>query len=111
MGLVLTWLLLRDPPDPLKAGLPWAQKLHQLDLAGAVTLLGALVCLNLVLQWGGIKYPWSDPKVFGCLIGFVLLFVAFLYMQARGKERLVSLQCCKIRTNGIFQLYNSSSHR
>ena len=111
MGLVLTWYLLRDPPDPLKAELPWVQKLHQLDLAGAMTLLGALVCLNLVLQWGGIKNPWSNPKVFGCLIGFVLLLIAFLYMQARGKERLVSIQCRKTRTDGIIQLYNPSSHR
>jgi hypothetical protein len=63
------------------------QKLRQLDFPGAILLLGAISCLNLALQWGGIVYPWSDSKVFGCLIGFGLLLVVFLGLQFRGKER------------------------
>lgn len=70
----------------MKGGIPWIQKLRQLDLPGAVLLLGATSCLNLALQWGGIVYPWSDSKVFGCLIGFGLLLITFLYLQFRGKE-------------------------
>lgn len=63
------------------------QKLRQLDLPGAILLLGATSCLNLALQWGGIVYPWSHSNVFGCLIGFGLLLVVFLGLQFRGKER------------------------
>jgi hypothetical protein len=74
----------------VKGDLPWNQKLHQLDLPGATLLLGATVCLNLALQWGGIDYSWSDPEVFGCLIGFGLLLITFLGLQFRGKEKLVS---------------------
>ncbi|CBX94796.1 similar to MFS toxin efflux pump (AflT) [Plenodomus lingam JN3] len=86
VGLVLVWFTLRQPPPPVKGGIPWIQKLRQLDLPGAVLLLGATSCLNLALQWGGIVYPWSDSKVFGCLIGFGLLLITFLYLQFRGKE-------------------------
>ncbi|GFF50517.1 putative HC-toxin efflux carrier TOXA [Aspergillus udagawae] len=86
VALVLVWFTLRKPPPAVKGDLPWNQKLRQLDLLGATLLLGATVCLNLALQWGGIVYPWSDAKVFGCLIGFGLLLITFLCLQVRGKE-------------------------
>ncbi|KAF2705149.1 MFS general substrate transporter [Pleomassaria siparia CBS 279.74] len=86
VGLVLVWFTLRKPPPAVNGALPWVQKIRQLDLPGAALLLGATSCLNLALQWGGIVYPWSDSKVFGCLIGFGLLLVTFLYLQFRGKE-------------------------
>ncbi|KAL4890594.1 MFS general substrate transporter [Aspergillus ambiguus] len=86
VGLGLVWFTLRKPPPAVKGDLPWDQKLRQLDLPGATLLLGATTCLNLALQWGGIVYPWSDAKVFGCLIGFGLLLITFLCLQFRGKE-------------------------
>ncbi|KAJ5635708.1 uncharacterized protein N7484_009021 [Penicillium longicatenatum] len=86
VGLVLVWFTLRKPPPAVKGDLPWKQKLRQLDLLGATVLLGAVSCLNLALQWGGIVYPWSDTKVFGCLIGFGLLLIIFLYLQFRSEE-------------------------
>ena len=91
VGLALVWFALRNPPPAVKGGLPWIQKIRQLDIPGATLLLGATSCLNLALQWGGIVYPWSNAKVFGCLIGFGLLTIVFLYLQFRFKERLVHL--------------------
>lgn len=87
--MALLLYVLRTPPTPAKAGLPWKEKIRQLDLLGATLLLGVITCLNLALQWGGIVYPWSSPNVFGCLIGFGLLLLVFLYLQRRGKERFV----------------------
>ncbi|KAI3553361.1 MFS transporter [Colletotrichum abscissum] len=86
VGLALIWFSLRNPPPAVKEGLPWQDKLRQLDMLGAIILLGATSCLNLALQWGGIVHPWSDPKVFGCLIGSGLLLLCFVGLQARGKE-------------------------
>ncbi|KAL4734928.1 MFS general substrate transporter [Aspergillus similis] len=86
VGLVLVLLALREPPPAVKGDLAWAQKLRQLDLPGATLLLGATSCLNLALQWGGIVYPWSDAKVFGCLIGFGLILITFLCLQFQAKE-------------------------
>lgn len=90
VGLVLVWFTLRNPPPAVKEGLPWIQKIRQLDLPVATLLLESTICLNLALQWGGIVYLWSDSKVFGCLIGFGLILIMFLYLQFRGKETLVS---------------------
>ncbi|KAL4813101.1 major facilitator superfamily domain-containing protein [Aspergillus spinulosporus] len=99
VGLVLVWFTLSKPPPAVKGDLPWNQKLHQLDLPGATLLLGATVCLNLTLQWGGIDYSWSDPQVFGWLIGFALLLIAFLSLQFRGKENAnIPLRIFRSRT-------------
>ncbi|KXH45060.1 MFS transporter [Colletotrichum simmondsii] len=105
IGLVLIWISLRDPPPAVKGDLSWRVKIRQLDILGATLLLGATSCLNLALQWGGIVYPWSNPKVFGCLLGFGLLLISFVDLQARGKEtatvplrilrgRTVVASCC-----------------
>lgn len=41
---------------------PIKEKLSQLDGIGTTVLMGAVVCLVLVLQWGGQKYAVSHPQ-------------------------------------------------
>ncbi|QIX01703.1 hypothetical protein AMS68_007220 [Peltaster fructicola] len=60
---------------------PLKQKIKEMDLVGSALFIGAIVCLLLALQWGGITYPWSEPKVMGCLIAFAIMFVLFLGIQ------------------------------
>ncbi|KAI7764040.1 hypothetical protein LZL87_006422 [Fusarium oxysporum] len=62
------------------------EKILGLGLKSAVILAGALICLFLALQWGGTKHPWSDSRVWGCLVGFGLLLTLFVYMQIRQGE-------------------------
>ena len=50
VGLALVLCTLRHPPPAVKGGLPWIQKIRQLDIPGATLLLGATSCLNLALQ-------------------------------------------------------------
>ena len=52
-----------------------------MDLGGSFLLIGAVICLLLALQWGGITYPWHDPKVYGCLIGFGVIISLFVGLQ------------------------------
>ncbi len=44
-------------------------------------MICAIVCLLLALQWGGTTYPWSNSKVWGCLLGFGLLMTVFTGIQ------------------------------
>lgn len=67
--------------------LPLKKKLREMDFGGAALLTGAVLCLLLALQWGGSKYPWSNSKVWGCLLGFGLLIIAFAGLQIRLGER------------------------
>jgi len=48
---------------------------------GTGTIMAAVVCYLLALQWGGVTVPWSDPKSYGLLIGFALLIVLFVVVE------------------------------
>jgi hypothetical protein len=70
-----------------------------MDLVGAGFLITAIVCLLLALQWGGLQYPWSDSKVWGCFLGFVLLISVFIVIQLRlGDRATIPARILKQRT-------------
>ena len=64
-----------------------SQKLRQIDFVGALTLIAAIVCLILALQWGGTEYPWADSSVWGCFLGFGILIIVFCIIQVVLGER------------------------
>ncbi|OAP60974.1 hypothetical protein AYL99_05978 [Fonsecaea erecta] len=68
-------------PERRHSNLTMRQKIGQIDLLGAFFLICAIVCLLLALQWGGVTYPWSDSKVWGCILGFGLLIIVFTGIQ------------------------------
>ncbi|KAJ8608604.1 hypothetical protein MRB53_039571 [Persea americana] len=70
-------------PKLKHSNLSIGQKFKEMDLVGSTFFIGAIVCLLLALQWGGITYPWSDGKVTGCLAGFAVLIVFFAAIQWR----------------------------
>ena len=62
-------------------------KLDYLDPFGIAFIFGAVCCLLLALQWGGIQYAWNSSRVVGLLVGFVLLFAIFCAIQYKLGER------------------------
>ncbi|KAK3315841.1 major facilitator superfamily domain-containing protein [Apodospora peruviana] len=88
-----------DEPDRESTKMPVREKLASLDPIGSFILIGAVTSLILALQWGGITLPWSDSKVWGCLLGFVLLVAVFVAHQIRQKERaLIPMRILTQRT-------------
>ena len=83
MGIALKVL---KKKTPLHGRLSLREKLTRLDIFGASLLGAGLVALFFALQWGGTKYPWSDSRVYGCLIAFGILIAAFAGLQAKKKE-------------------------
>ncbi|RDW64262.1 hypothetical protein BP5796_10764 [Coleophoma crateriformis] len=71
----------------IHADLPITEKLIRLDPLGAMLLTSSLVCLFLALQWGGTELPWSNSRVWGCLVGFALLAILFFALQVVRKEK------------------------
>lgn len=67
--------------------MPLGEKLATLDPFGTCILIGAVTSLILALQWGGVSLPWSNAKVWGCLLAFVLGVVVFVVLQIHLKER------------------------
>jgi hypothetical protein len=77
----------KAPPAarPVKATL--REKFLQMDLLGTFTIMAAVVCFLLAIQWGGVKKPWSDPDVIGTLVGFGILVLIFIAIEWRTGER------------------------
>ncbi|KAF2024965.1 MFS general substrate transporter [Setomelanomma holmii] len=86
LSIAAIWWTLKRPPPAVKGDIPWQSKLQQLDLPGAACLVSSTVLLLLALQWGGIVFPWSDARVYGCLLGFGLILIAFVVLQATSKD-------------------------
>jgi MFS family permease len=85
VSVLLTHFAIKEPErESTKA--PLLEKLAKLDPVGTLVLMGSVVCLILALQWGGITMPWSDSRVWGCLLGFVLTLALFIWYQVKRKE-------------------------
>ncbi|KAF2201394.1 MFS general substrate transporter [Delitschia confertaspora ATCC 74209] len=76
-----TFWFVHLPQDPKYKAMKWTHLLKQLDIPGVVTLVPAIVCLLLALQWGGTTYSWANARIIALLILFVLLSIAFVVVQ------------------------------
>ncbi|GAM91520.1 hypothetical protein ANO11243_095720 [Dothideomycetidae sp. 11243] len=66
--------------DPART---WKQTLIILDLPGSILLIGFLAALLMALNWAGIKYAWSDPRIIALFVVAGVTFVALIVMQIR----------------------------
>ena len=74
-------------PERKYSHIPVKERLKNIDIAGAVFLICAIVSLLLALQWGGFTYPWKNSKVWGTLLGFGLIIAVFIAIQIYQKDR------------------------
>ncbi|KAK6528306.1 hypothetical protein TWF281_009550 [Arthrobotrys megalospora] len=74
------------PPERKITNLTVKERIAKIDILGAFFLIAAIVCLLLALQWGGFSYPWSDSRVWGCILGFGLIISIFIYIQYREQD-------------------------
>ena len=54
--------------------LPRHDRPHQLDVLGALLMVGGAIALMLVLTWGGRRYGWGSPQILALLIGSAALW-------------------------------------
>ncbi|KAI5476440.1 MFS transporter [Pseudohyphozyma bogoriensis] len=74
--------------------------LFVLDWIGATLLLGTVTALVLPLQWAGVRYAWSDPRIIGTLCTFGALVPLFLCYELwlAGETCVLPLRLFKNRT-------------
>ena len=80
MTLIAILLFFQNPRREQNR-LSFKQKIGKMDIIGAFLLIAAMTCLLIALNWGGTTYPWSDSKVWGCILGFGLLALVFTTLQ------------------------------
>lgn len=75
------------------------EKLLQMDFPGTFTIMAAIVCYLLAMQWGGVTKPWSDGSVVACLVLFGVLTISFLVIEyLQGDRALLQGRLLKDRT-------------
>jgi len=94
------------PPAARPAKATLREKFLQMDLLGTFTIMAAVVCYLLALQWGGITKPWSDPNVVGTLVGFGLLVLLFIAIEWwMGERALIQPHLFKNRNILVMCIY------
>jgi EmrB/QacA subfamily drug resistance transporter len=79
---------------------------HSVDVAGAVLLSAAVVCILLACSWGGSRYPWGSPEVLGIAAGGVVTLAAFVLVTRRAPEPLLPFSLFR---NGTFTISSVAS--
>ncbi|KAF2121675.1 major facilitator superfamily domain-containing protein [Lophiotrema nucula] len=60
---------------------PLLKRIDRFDPIGTLLLVPAVICLLLALQWGGIKYSWSNGRIIALFILGGLLLIGFVGVQ------------------------------
>jgi len=68
---------------------------QSIDWWGAVTLIGAVVCLMFALELGGQKYAWDSSVILSLFTGFAALFLLFLFVETKAKDPIISFSMFK----------------
>ncbi|PLB51510.1 MFS general substrate transporter [Aspergillus steynii IBT 23096] len=53
----------------------------KLDPLGTTIFVPAIVCLLLALQWGGVRYDWSNGRIIALFVVFGIAILAFILLQ------------------------------
>jgi MFS family permease len=71
--------------------LPRHDRPHELDVLGAVLMVGAAVALMLALTWGGRRYAWASPQIFALFGASAALWVFFAWRVMTAQEPFIPL--------------------
>ncbi|KKZ64784.1 hypothetical protein EMCG_09325 [[Emmonsia] crescens] len=68
------------------ASISLGKKMLHLDPFGMLCFFPSMICLLLVLQWGGTTYAWNSVRIIILLVVFVLLILGFMGLEVWNKE-------------------------
>lgn len=70
---------------------------QKIDWFGAISLVASIVCLMFALEFGGDTYAWNSAVILGLFAGFALLLLAFLLVERKAAEPIISFAMFKVR--------------
>ncbi len=72
--------------------LPRHERPHQLDVLGAVILMGATVALMLALSLGGTRFAWGSSQILELFAISTLFWMMFALRLAKAEEPLIPVE-------------------
>ncbi len=77
---------------------------QRIDWGGAFTLVVSVVSLMFALELGGKEYEWSSIQIIGLITSFVFFILAFLIIETKVKEPIISFWMFKKRLFAASQI-------
>ncbi|KAE8378310.1 major facilitator superfamily domain-containing protein [Aspergillus bertholletiae] len=106
-SLLILLLFFKTPATAIPKPATLREKLLLMDPLGVLLVTCSLVCLLLAVQWGGITRPWGSSEVIGCLVGFVVILIAFAGTQWWQGEKAMAVPRLLLQRDTIFlSLFN-----
>ncbi|KAG6364176.1 hypothetical protein INS49_005774 [Diaporthe citri] len=107
------WLFLLRSKDP-RLGVPFMNRVRELDDAGIILLVGCLVSLIMAINFGGVTYAWSSGQIIGLFVCAGVLFTLLAVQQSRTlfvdlPRRLIPVQFFRKYTVIILFICTSAS--
>lgn len=83
------------------------EKMLQMDLPGTFTVMAAVICYILALQWGGQSKSWGSGSVIACLVCFGLIVILFCIVEYfQGGRAMIIGRLLKDRTISVGMGFN-----
>ncbi|KAJ9602155.1 hypothetical protein H2200_013275 [Cladophialophora chaetospira] len=102
----IIFLFFKTPKAARPQAASWRERLLQMDFPGTFTLMAAIVCYLLAMQWGGATKKWSDGSVIAVLVLFGILILVFIGIEFYSGDRaLLQPRLLKDRTIGAMCAY------
>ncbi|TAQ90885.1 hypothetical protein B7494_g813 [Chlorociboria aeruginascens] len=106
LAAAIIFLCFTTPSQAVPVRASIIEKILQMDLPGTFTVMGAIICYILALQYGGQRDKWSDSTVIGTLVGFVVIMIAFGVVEYfQGERAMVVGRLLKERTVAVAMLF------
>jgi EmrB/QacA subfamily drug resistance transporter len=83
--------------------MPVMRRQHRIDYLGAATIVAAVSCLLLYLDWRGNEFGWTEPVALALLGGFVVLSAVFVLIELRSPEPIIPMRLFR---NPVFSVGN-----
>ncbi|KAF9890757.1 hypothetical protein FE257_005626 [Aspergillus nanangensis] len=98
VSAIVILLFFKTPSAAMPRPATHREKFWQMDVVGAILLMGALVSYILALQYGGQRFAWKSSQVVGLLVGFVVISIVFVCWEWRmGDRAMVSFRLASQR--------------
>ncbi|WP_256759458.1 MDR family MFS transporter [Cohnella sp. WQ 127256] len=85
---------------------------QKIDWAGAILLIGAVVCCMFGLELGGKTYAWSSPQIIGLFTGFVVLSLLLILVEKKAAEPIISFRLFRSRlytTSNLVAMFSGAA--
>lgn len=91
LGLLSLWLIMQFYKE--KATI----KKQCIDWGGAITFIVAVVSFMFALELGDKEYAWGSTVILGLFATFLVFLIAFLFIETRVQEPIISFNLFKRR--------------